>query len=162
MDYTAIGLPFYFAVAKYWYPKLLLPLKGFLHFITLFLVVASLTGNVQIMIPMLFLGTRIYQIGWFDDPYRDSSAFATVFWLPFTLLFALALKLRWKHKWLKYVILVAILYLVLTILQITGIQRSYVWWDKWYGVTITFVLLWVAEAINKRLWNGPPQRKTGL
>jgi hypothetical protein len=111
---------------------------------------------------MLFLGTRIYQIGWFADPYRDSSAFAVVFWLPFTLLFVLTLKLHWKQKWVKYLILIAILYFVVTILQITGIQRSYVWWDKWYGVTVTFVLLLVAEAINKRLWNGPLQRRTDL
>jgi hypothetical protein len=155
-------MTFYFALAKIWYPKLLVPLRGSLHFISLFLIAASLTGNVQIMIPMLLLGTRIYQIGWFEDPYRDSSAFAVVFWLPFTLLFVLTLKLRWKRKWVKYLILSAILYLVITILQITGIQRSYVWWDKWYGVTITFALLFVAEAINKRLWNGPPQRRAGL
>ncbi|WP_026092375.1 hypothetical protein [Calidifontibacillus oryziterrae] len=155
ISYTAIGLPLYFSLAKLWFPKLMLPLRGFLHFITLYLITAALIGNVQITIPMIFLSTRIYEIGWFHDPYHDSSAFAVVYWMIYTFLFTLTLKIRWKRKWLKYPIIVTLTYFLIMILQKYGIHHSLVWWDKWYGVSTSFILLFVSEAINKRIWKGP-------
>lgn len=153
-SYTVVCLPIYFALAKAWFPRIMRSQRGLLHFATLYLLTASLVGNVQIMIPIIFLGNRMYEIGWFDDPYQDSSAFATVLWLSFTLLFVLTLRLRWQ-RWLKYSVIIVFLYLAITLLQHTGIQHSYVWWDVWYCLSVTVVLLRVTEAISTRLWNGP-------
>jgi hypothetical protein len=153
IEYTSLGLVFYFALAKVMYRVMLQPLKGVLHALCLYLCIAPLSGTLQFL-PFMFFSNRVYRPGWFEDPAYDTSAFGVVYYLCISILFVVLVKLRWKHSWVKYLLIGAIVIGVTFGLRAAGILRSQVWWDPWIYSLFPLLLLPAAEAISKRLVSG--------
>lgn len=150
LSYTAIILPFYYALAKDLYRRLAHPMRGFIHMVTLYWFVGAITGGIHLPPTMLVI-SRSYHPGWFASPGREITAFASVYYL-FTVLLVLgATYLRWKYGWLKYALPVAVQVSVTQVLVEAGIVRRLVWWDLPYYMVGLCVLLWLSERISKRL-----------
>ena len=50
---------------------------------------------------------------------------------------------------------VAVIFGVNMILELFGVLHSLVWWDFLFGTGMNFIIILAADAISKRLWNGP-------
>lgn len=154
ISYTTISLPFYYILAKIWFPRMMLPTKGILQFLTSLLITGSVLATLQ-FIPIAFFNSRSYSVGWFENPSRDTTAFATVLWLCLSLVYIIVLNVHWKHTWLKYVIPITLLIILIITLQKVKIMKCHVWWDPYYCILICIIVLLFAEAIRKRLLQGP-------
>lgn len=152
--FTSMGLPFYFYSAKFLYQKILLPLNGITHSIVLFLILGPISGDLHIS-PIMFFGSRHYLPGWFDDPSEDTTAFAAIFYLCACLVYVVIAKLKWKFEGLKYVFVALCMWFANFLLKKVGILHSYVWWDLWYYILISIVILKLAIMISKQLSIGP-------
>jgi hypothetical protein len=157
IGYTAIGLPFYFYMAKFLYQKILLPMKGITHSIILFLILGPISGNLHIS-PIMFFGSRHYLPGWFEDPAEDTTAFAALFYLCACVFYVVVAKVKWKSEWMKYVLTALSMWFSNFILKKVGILHSYVWWDLWYYILISIVILKIAIVISNQLTLGPLHR----
>jgi hypothetical protein len=154
IGFTSIGLPFYFYMAKLLYQKILLPLNGITHSFVLFLILGPISGILHIS-PIMLIGSRHYLPGWFSDPAEDTTAFAAIFYLCACLFYVIVAKLKWKFEWMKYVFAALCMWLANFILKKVGILHSYVWWDLWYYILISIVILKLAIVISKQLSIGP-------
>ncbi|MFC5648823.1 hypothetical protein ACFPYJ_06715 [Paenibacillus solisilvae] len=96
IEYTSVGLLVYFSIAKALYPRILRPVKRWLHPLFLYLCTAPLLGTLHIIPLMLFLN-RYYHPGWFSDRAHDTTAFSSIYYLSGTFAVVTAVKLRWKH-----------------------------------------------------------------
>lgn len=157
IGYTALGLPFYFTMAKVLYQKILFPLSGFMHSIILFLITGTLSGDLHIF-PIMFFSNRYYEIGWFKNQAQDTTAFAAIFYLSASFFYVWVAKFHWKNKWIKYVLTVFCMFTVNIILQKVGILYSLVWWDPWYYLILSIIVLKTTVAISKRLSIGPADK----
>lgn len=154
IEYSAIGLPFYFWLARVWYPRILFPLRGVLNYVTLLLITGALLGTLQ-SIPFMFFNSRYYDIGWFDTPSRNTTALTTLIWLFLSPLFvALLLKYQRKYRWIPYVVPVMMMLIIRWILQIAELMYVLVWWDTLYCVVICIVVFIMVRSIQKTLWEG--------
>lgn len=154
--YTAIGLPFYFKMAKVCYVRMKQPLKPAIHYLLLFSITGGILGTLQ-TIPIIFFNIRSYQPGWFENPSRDTTAFAALFYIGITLLMIMIIRIKWRRSWLMYVITVTFIFLITISLNTIGIMESYVWWDYLYYMSIHFIGLLIANAVKKRLHMVRPQ-----
>lgn len=154
--FTSFGLPFYFITAKILYQKLLKPMKGFLHSLTLFLIVGPFSGMFHIM-PIMVFSNRYYQLGLFEDRYQDTTAFAAIYYLSASFIYVLMTKIQWRAAWMKYVTTVIFFAIVTFLLKIVGILHSQVWWDPWYYTCLPIILLAITQSISKHLYKGPPK-----
>ncbi|MEH7073086.1 hypothetical protein [Neobacillus drentensis] len=153
IGYTSLGLPFYYLSAKFLIKKMVLPLKGVLHSLVLFLVVGAIQGTFH-MIPIMLFSSRYYQLGWWGNPSKDTTAFAAVSYLCATLFYVIVAKIPYLPKWLKYVITPVCMYAVTIILRKSGILHSQVWWDPWYYIIFSIIALWFTESISRCLSKG--------
>jgi hypothetical protein len=153
IEYTAIGLLFYFPLAKMMYRRLLNPLRGLQHIIFTFLCVGPISGTLQFL-PFMLFRCRVYRPGWFEDPAYDTSALAIIYYLGISLLVSILAKLRWKYQWLKYVGLEVFMLAVTILMKKSGLLFSQVWWDPWFYVLFPMILLKLAEMISRRLFVG--------
>jgi hypothetical protein len=159
--FTSMGLPFYFYIAKVLYRKILQPLTGLSHSVLLFLMIGPIVASLHI-VPIMFLMTRIYRPGWFDNPSSDSTAFAALFYIIACLVYVAVVKLKWKYKWIKYVLIALAMWTVTIILKKMGIIQNTAWWDTPYYIIIAIINLIFTFAISKRLTSGPPVFKKDL
>ncbi|MEH7250936.1 hypothetical protein V7111_02285 [Neobacillus niacini] len=160
IGYTALGLLLvYFPLAKLFYQLLSRPLQGKLHSIVLFLCVSPISANLQ-FIPVMFFSIRYYDLGWFDMPSKDTTAFGAIYYLLACLFYVWIAKHHWKLKWFKYVLTPLLIYAVNLLLQKTGILHIQVWWDPWYYVILSVFVLKCTVTISKHLTTGPQKRLT--
>lgn len=150
LEYTGLGLPFYFLTAKIIYKWILGYSKGFKLNAVLYLMLISITCSTHI-IPILFFSNRIYRPGWFDNQERDTIAFAVLFFLCSSLYYCIIAKLNWKKEWPKYALTGLLTYTVNQLLIVAGILQSHVWWDQFYYVGMSLLLVLLTVIINKRL-----------
>ncbi|RCW48050.1 hypothetical protein [Paenibacillus prosopidis] len=153
LGYTAIGLPVYYGLARAWFTRLMLPLKGFLHALTLFFITWALF-TMQFF-AIAFFNSRYYQLGWFDSRSHDTTAMTSIFGILFSIFFVWVLKHNWKYKWLKYMLPPVVISGVYMIFDIIGVLHSLVWWDYWYCFGVNLFVLIAVDAISRRLRNGP-------
>lgn len=158
LGYTALGLPVYFAVAKMLYPLILKPLKGFIHFLILQLIIGPITGTLHI-VPIMIFSNRYYRPGWFESQAHDTTAFSAVYYMCASFFLVVLVKLHWKYKWLKFALIIAVATIMTIVLKAAGILYSLVWWDPFYYVLLPIVVLMIAEAVCKSLSKGPLSRK---
>ncbi len=151
--YTGIGLLVYYRFAKFWFTKFIHPLKGIPHSVTLYFITWGLF-TMQFF-PISFFNSRYYNIGWFDNRSHDTIAFSSLFGMLTSIFFVWMLKRKWKNSWLKYIVSAAVVFGVNLILIQFGVLHSPVWWDLLFCMGINFIILLAADAISKRLWNGP-------
>jgi hypothetical protein len=156
IEYTSIGLPFYFLFAKKVYSCLLKSLKGLLHSLFLFICTAPFLGTFHI-IPIMVFQNRFYHPGWFTDPAHDTTAFAAIYYVFGTFIVVTAVKLRWKQGWIKLCLLIASFYILTLVLKNSGILDSRVWWDPYYYVIFPLLIYVISKSISKRLSFGPSQ-----
>jgi hypothetical protein len=156
IGYTSLGLLVYFPLAKVFHQLLSNPLNGFLHSIFLFLTVSPFSGSLHIL-PIMFLSNRYYELCWFNSHSQDTTAFSAIFYIGACLFYVWIAKRHWKYKWLKYVLTPLLMYTVNVLLQNAGILHSQVWWDPWYYVILSVVLLKLTVSISKHLSSGPPK-----
>lgn len=153
LEYTALGLPGYFALAKVFYRRIIHPLHGFLHTIILYLITGAISGTLH-LVTFMFLQNRYYRPGWFADRGHDTVAFFAVYYLCDSLFLVMLAKLSWKRQWPKYV-LAAIFFLTVTIiLGKLGILQSNVWWDRPYYIALPLLVLLITKSISDRLSAG--------
>lgn len=158
IEYTSLGLPFYFIVAKRVYPYLSRPLKGWLHSLLLFLCTAPFLGTFQI-IPIMVFNNRFYHPGWFTDPAHDTTAFSSIYYVFGTIMVVTSVKLRWKHGWIKLCLLTVAFCILTLVLKNSHILDSRVWWDPYYYVSFPLLIYVISKSISKRLSFGPSQAK---
>jgi hypothetical protein len=60
-EYTVIGLPVYYSFAKFSFTRLMLPLKGIPHFLTVYLITWALF-TIQ-FVPLSFFNSRYFNLG---------------------------------------------------------------------------------------------------
>ncbi|WHZ03647.1 hypothetical protein QNH48_02870 [Neobacillus sp. YX16] len=156
IGFTSFGLLVYFPLAKVFHQLLSNPLNGFLHSIFLFLIVSPFSGSLHIM-PIMFLSNRYYELCWFDNLSQDTTAFSALFYIGASLFYVWIAKRHWKFKWVKYVLTPLLIFTVNILLQKAGILHSQVWWDPWYYVILSVVLLKLTVSISKHLSIGPPK-----
>ncbi|MFD2445337.1 hypothetical protein ACFSO7_15340 [Bacillus sp. CGMCC 1.16607] len=149
-EYTALGLPFYFMTAKWIYQKILQPLKDVKHFIILFLIIGPIAASFNFT-PIMLFSNRYYQLGWFDNIYLDTTAFSAIYYLAACLLYIVLAKTNWRYSWLKYVISVVCIYSANHLLKKLDILHSLVWWDIWYYLLLSIVILKITIFISRRL-----------
>lgn len=152
LEYTGLGLPVYFTLAKIFYKWISLPSRGFKHNLMLYLITGSLSASLHIL-PMLFFLNRYYRPGWFENLGRDSIAFAAIYYLCESLFYCLMVKINWKPKWIKYILTGLFIYTVNQVLIKTGILHSLVPWDQMYYVCLSLFLVLLVGLIDKRLSN---------
>jgi hypothetical protein len=158
LAYTFIGLPVYYGVAKAWFTRLMHPLKGIPHSVTLYFITWAI--STMQFVSISFFNSRYYNLGWFENRSHDTTAFSSLFLMLTSIFFVWALKLKWKYSWPKYILSVAVVFGVNKILEILGVLHSLVWWDFLYCNGVNFIILIVADIISKRLWNGPIEKST--
>ncbi|NHN28252.1 hypothetical protein [Paenibacillus agricola] len=150
LEYTALGLPVYYLMAKLFYRHLLKPINKWLDALVLVLMTVAITGTLH-FIPILFLASRYYHPNWFAYTARDTSAFAAVLYSAESLFYVFMAKLRWIKLWIKALISVAVIYAAQRILSLVGILESHVWWDSWYYLFVSIIVLWIIQRISNRL-----------
>ncbi|MBB6637041.1 hypothetical protein [Cohnella thailandensis] len=148
--YTAAGFPVYFWVGKVLYRQMSRRLRGTLHWLILYLIVSPLSGTLHIL-PIMLFECRIYQVDWFADPSRDTTAFAAVYYLSISVLHVVAIKLNGRMQWAKYVLIAGFALLITVVLKSTGILKSLTWWDPLYYVLSPCLVLGAAQAIENIL-----------
>ena len=153
IGYTSLGLPFYYLFAKILHKKIKLPLKGMLHSFCLFLIVGTFAGSFHIF-PILFFSNRYYELGWFTNQAKDTTAFGAIFYLCASLFYVAIAKFHWMPRWLKYIVTALSMYTAIILLRITGILHSQVWWDTPYYILLSIAALLFAETISKQLAKG--------
>jgi LPXTG-motif cell wall-anchored protein len=154
LAFTALCLPVYFYIGKKLNQKVLQPLKGVTHFLLTYLIIGAISSNLHI-IPIMFLSARTYTPGWFENVSRDTSAFASLYYLMACLYYVGMTKITWKYQWLKYAVTLVLVGTVSIILTKCGILHSLVWWDRIYYCLLPFLMLFVTEVVSKRVAKGP-------
>lgn len=155
--FTSFGLPFYFISAKFLYQKLLKPMKGFMHSLTLFLMVGPFSGMFHIT-PIMIFSNRYYQFGLFENQYQDTTAFAAIYYLCASFLYVLMTKIQWRTTWMKYLTTVICFAIITFLLKKAGILHIQAWWDPWYYIIMPLILLVITQSISKRLYIGPQKK----
>lgn len=149
-EYTAAGLPAYYAAIKVLYGKLMQPLTGFWNYIITFLIVSPVSDTLHILPIMLFFN-RYYQLGWHKNIFQDTNAFSAIYYIVFSLLLIMAVKLHSKRKWPKMaLILMGTLFVNITLERI-GILHSLTWWDRYYYIILSLLIFIISDAVSKRL-----------
>jgi hypothetical protein len=159
LEYTAIGLLFYFSLSKVWYRWLLAPMKGVRSLMILFFIVGAVHGTLLIL-PIMFFGSRTYTVDWFHNPSRDTTVFTASFYLVSSLLFAAVVKLRWKYQWLICIAVLLLIIATVSLWKKTGIVQIHVWWDRPFYLLSHCIALAFAHWLNKRLARGDPLAHT--
>ncbi|MEH7416191.1 hypothetical protein V7266_12980 [Neobacillus drentensis] len=152
--FTSIGLCFYFMFAKFLYHKLNGPLKGFLHTFCLYLIISPFSGSLH-FIPIMFFSNRYYEFGLFTNQAKDTTAFASIFYLSASLVYVLIAKIHPFPLWVKYSVTGLCMYSATLILSHVGILHSLVWWDIWYYIALSLLCLLFTMYISKSLYKGP-------
>jgi hypothetical protein len=150
LGYTAMGLPFYFSLAKWYVKWIMRPINSFTRPLILSLITGSILGTMQIL-PIMFFNSREYHVGWFENPSRDTTAFAYVFYVAITFLFVLVVEISWKSLILKYTLPTILILIVTMMLKHAGIVEKHVWWDQIYYTLLNFVILILTNVINQKL-----------
>jgi hypothetical protein len=154
LEFTGLGLPFYFASSKIYHKWIVQPSKGLKHNWLLYLIIGSISASAHIL-PIIFFSNRIYSPGWFENSGRDTIALGAIFYLCDSLFYCLMIKLSWKRKWSKYIITGLLMFAVNQVLILAGILRSLVWWDQPYYVGLSLLLILLTGIIDKRLSKAP-------
>ncbi|MDR6882546.1 hypothetical protein J2X61_004327 [Bacillus sp. 3255] len=152
IEYTVIGLLIYFPLSKIIYRRMLYSLNGFLHSVFLYLCIAPISGTLHFL-PIMFFSNRVYRPGWYLNQSYDTSAFAVVYYIGISFILVFLVKRFWINKWIKTVLTVMITLIVTYSLKKGRILFSTVWWDSWYYILFPILLLIIAEAFSKRLYN---------
>lgn len=155
IQYTSIGLIFYFAAAKVIYPHLLRPVKGWIHSLYLILCVGPILGTLHIL-PIMFFMNRTYHPGWYSDVARDTTAFSSIYYLFGALAVVALVKLKGIRRWLKFALLILVYSTATIALVLAGILEIHAPWDPAYYIIFPLLVYIIAEAISNRLSAGPP------
>jgi hypothetical protein len=151
LEYTALGLPFYYLTAKICYRRIMNPQKKLLDFWVLVLIIGGISGNFHIL-PIILMANRYYHPGWFDYTARDTTALAAVLYLSFSVFYLLMVRIHWKHRWIKYLITLALTHALTLLFSQLGILESFVWWDPWYYVMMSIAVLLITQMLNNYLY----------
>ncbi|MEH6955036.1 hypothetical protein [Neobacillus drentensis] len=153
IEYTSLGLPFYYLFAKILHKKIRLPLKGMIHSFCLFLIIGTFAGSFHIF-PIMFFSNRYYELGLFENQAKDTTAFGAIFYLCASLFYVAIAKFHLMPRWLKYIVTALSMYTATILLRKTGILHSQVWWDTSYYILLSIAALLFAETISKQLAKG--------
>jgi len=153
--FTALGLPVYFAFAKWIYRRMYRPLRGMARALLLYLITGAISGTLVIG-PIILFSNRMYTPGWFPDPGHDTTAFSAVYYLGISLFLVIVVTRYWKHPFNQYLFALICLLSVDLVLKAAGIQQSLAWWDEGYFVVSQLAVLTTAQAAYDYLSKDPP------
>jgi hypothetical protein len=156
LEFTALGLVLvYFPFSKRLYHRLKSPMKGLPLFFVLFLLIGPFIGSLHIF-PIMFLHTRLYDLGWYRTLSEDTNAFAMIYYLMSSLFITSLATYQWKLEWLKYPFIVFCYSLLTYILLERGILQSFVWWDKLYYILLPLFMFVLAKRFCQTLQASKP------
>ncbi|OIK09321.1 hypothetical protein BIV60_24345 [Bacillus sp. MUM 116] len=150
LAYTGFGLLGYFSIAKMFYKWIIQPQNRFQHYLLLYLITGSISASAHIL-PMLFFLNRFYRPGWFENIGRDSIAFAAIFYLCASLFYCGMVRMNWKLKWALYVVTGLLMFIVDQFLISVGILHSRIWWDQFYYVGLSLMMILLTGIVDRRL-----------
>ncbi|MED3562043.1 hypothetical protein [Bacillus xiapuensis] len=148
--YTGFGLLGYFSIAKMFYKWIIQPQNRFQHNLLLYLITGSISASAHIL-PMLFFLNRFYRPGWFENIGRDSIAFAAIFYLCDSLFYCGMVQMNWKFKWALYLVTGLLMFIVNQFLISVGILHSRIWWDQFYYVGLSLMMILLTGIVDRRL-----------
>lgn len=153
IEYTSLGLLFYFPASRLIHRHLVKPVKGLAHTLFLFLSIGPLSGTLHFL-PFMLFSCRMYRPGWYEDAAHDTSAFGIIYYLSIVLFITILAEIRSMPRWMKYVSLELVLMGVTILLAKAHILYSLVWWDPWIYLSFPLGVLWIAETFSSRLTCG--------
>ena len=146
-------------MAKFFYDRILRPIKGLSHTLLLFFITGPISGTFQFG-PIMFFSNRSYELGWFDNISRDTTAFGALYYLTASMIYVGLAKIHHIPNWLKYIVVGILTHFTTTILDKIGILHSHVWWDPWYYIILSIIVMQTTIILSKHLTNGPLNRGT--
>ncbi|MGG7620433.1 hypothetical protein [Bacillus coreaensis] len=150
-EYTFFGLLLvYFPFIKLLYRWLLVKHEGIRHFLLLFLIVSPILGTIH-MLPLMFLSNRYYDLGWYENVFQDTNAFAAIYYICSGLTITALAKWKIRYRWLKFFFLIISVFFITRVLLFTGILHIFAWWDPYLYITFPATVLILAEKISKIL-----------
>ncbi|MGI8386312.1 hypothetical protein [Robertmurraya sp. P23] len=150
-EFTFFGLLFvYFPIIKLLDRWLLNKQEGIRHFLLLFLIVSPILGTIH-MLPLMFFSNRYYDLGWYDNVFQDTNAFAAIYYICSGLTITALAKWKIRYRWLKFIFLIISLFSITRFLLFTGILHIFVWWDPYLYITFPAIVLILAEKVSKIL-----------
>lgn len=151
IEFTFFGLlTVYFPIIKMLNRWLQDKQSGMRHFILLFLIISPILGTIHIL-PIMFFSIRSYHLGWYENVYQDTNAFAAIYYICSGLFITTLTRLKLREKWVKYIILIIILFSISRILISIGVLKIFVWWDPYYYTLFPILVLMFSGIISRKI-----------
>jgi hypothetical protein len=146
VSYTIMGLSVFVFIAKLWLKFLRNDLRMIFRVITLFLTGLFIHASVSFLLSGV-LQKYIYSIGWFDNIYRDSVAFHTLY--NFLTCFLIAAAISSSSLMLRLSFLTSLLFLsALDYVLLKNEILILMDWSLWGFIIIRFITVLVVYFIN--------------
>lgn len=123
---------------------------GIRHFLLLFLIISPILGTIHIL-PIMFFSNRSYNLGWFENVYQDTNAFAAIYYICSGIFISTLARLEFRKKWVKYIILIIVLFSFTRILVSIGILKIFIWWDPYFYTIFPVFVLMLAGKISRKI-----------
>lgn len=151
IEFTFFGLLFfYFPIIKLLYRWLLEKQEGIRHFLLLFLIISPILGTIH-MLPIMFLSNRYYDLGWYENVFQDTNAFAAIYYIGSGLLITALAKLKLRYRWGKYIFLLVALLSISGFLIHNRILKVFVCWDPYFYAIFPGIVLFLGEKVSQRI-----------
>jgi hypothetical protein len=151
IEFTFFGLlTVYFPMIKLFNRWLQGKQSGVRHYLLLFLIISPILGTFHIL-PIMFFTIRSYHLGWYENVYQDTNAFAAIYYICSGLFITTLARLKWLNKWTKCMILIIVLFLISRLLISLGILNIFVWWDPYYYALFPVLILIFSGVISRKI-----------
>jgi hypothetical protein len=153
LEYTGVGLLFYYTTSRFLYKHILHPKKSLLHYVIVFLITGAIAGTLHIS-PIMFFSNRSYTPGWFENPSHNTTAFSSLFYVSASLCYVAISSLPNVAGWLKGLLSLSAMLLATWLLSSKEILHIHVWWDPFYYAGLSLFGVWFAGFVHRRIWKG--------
>jgi hypothetical protein len=154
VSYTAIGLYVFFFIAKMWLKYLRNHLTIILRVATLFFTGLFLHASLNFVISGISQ-KFLYSIGWFDNVFRDSVAFHTLYNI--LACFIIAVAISTPSLWIRLSFLTGVLLLsAMDYLLLRNEVLILMGWPLWGFLGMRIITALVLYLVNRYTLNGRP------
>ena len=151
IEFTFFGLiTVYFPMIKLLNRWLQDKQSGVRHYILLFLIISPILGTLHIL-PIMFFTIRSYHLGWYENVYQDTNAFAAIYYICSGLFITTLVRLKWIISWAKCLILIIVLYSISRLFISIGILKISVWWDPYYYSIFPVFVFMFSRGISRKI-----------
>ncbi|MBU9713624.1 hypothetical protein [Evansella tamaricis] len=145
--FTAIGVFGAFIISIFWYKKLNQHLNLFYRWATIFFS-GFMIHTTILFIPVALLNAYLYQVNWFNDPFRDHTAFGSILIWVLTFLYTFVV----IHMPKRYSILAVVIAVTVDfILYRSGILQIYDPFSFIYIIILRVIVILILIRMNHYL-----------